>query len=219
MSMIFYSAVSVFSIPLTALGCEMTDDHHERTSIFAYGSFIGNTFALVTPWIYQFANHSSFENEVEGMKVMGYGIAVLIAFSTLICFFFCKERSPEKKESNNKDQFKFWPSMKATFQNKAFKKLILSVFVVAVGFNFVNGFNNYIMIYYLFDGDKQLAAQWMGFNGTTWAITALIAVFPMSWCSQTFGKAKAVQAFILILALGSFAKVYCYNPNHPWLTH
>ena len=42
--------------------------------------------------------------------------------------------------------------MAATMTNRTYLRLIGIVFLVAAGFNFVTGFANYIMIYYVFDG-------------------------------------------------------------------
>jgi GPH family glycoside/pentoside/hexuronide:cation symporter len=30
----------------------MTEDYHEKTSLFAYASFIGNVGAFTLPWVY-----------------------------------------------------------------------------------------------------------------------------------------------------------------------
>ena len=50
-SLFFYTVVPIYSIPHGALGLEMTDDYHEKTSLFAYASFIGNIGAFTLPWI------------------------------------------------------------------------------------------------------------------------------------------------------------------------
>jgi GPH family glycoside/pentoside/hexuronide:cation symporter len=38
MSLIFYTATTIYGVPHGALGLEMTNDYHERTRIFAYAS-------------------------------------------------------------------------------------------------------------------------------------------------------------------------------------
>jgi GPH family glycoside/pentoside/hexuronide:cation symporter len=58
----------------------------------------------------------------------------------------------------------------------------------------------------------------MGINGTAWAIAALIAVFPMAWCSARLGKARTVQLSVLAMIVGSLLKIVCYNQTYPWLT-
>jgi len=216
MSLLFYTAVTVFSVPLVALGCEMSDDYHERTRLFAYGSFIGNVFAILTPWMYTLATLHFFKNEVEGMKTIGVCVAVIILGSALVAGLVCKE--PKFTEVQTQQKISFWPSIKATMTNRTYLRLIGIVFCITAGFNFVNGFANYIMIYYLYDGQKNVAAQLMGINGTAWAIAALIAVFPMTWASKHWGKARTVQLSALAMLLGCVLKIVCYNRTYPWLT-
>jgi GPH family glycoside/pentoside/hexuronide:cation symporter len=57
----------------------------------------------------------------------------------------------------------------------------------------------------------------MGWLGMAWAVAALIAVFPMSWCGTHFGKLRTMQIFVSLMILGSLLKVVCYNPQYPWL--
>jgi len=216
MSLLFYTAVTVFSVPLVALGCEMSDDYHERTRLFAYGSFIGNVFAIITPWMYTLATLKVFENEVEGMKTVGVCVAVIILGSALVTATVCKERKLAEVQAQGK--IRFWPSIKATMTNRTYLRLIGIVFCITAGFNFVNGFANYIMIYFLFDGQKDVASKLMGINGTAWAIAALIAVFPMTWASKRWGKARTVQLSALAMMLGCLLKIVCYNKAYPWLT-
>ena len=216
MNLIFFTAVTIFSVPLVALGYEMTDDYHERTRLFAYGSFIGNIFAILTPWMYKLANWDIFENEVEGMKVVGIGVAVIILISALVAGLVCKER--KSVQVRRQEKVPFWASMRATMTNTTYLRLIGMVFLVAAGFNFVTGFANYIMIFYIFGGDKDVAATLLAYNGTAWAIAALIAVFPMTWTSAALGKAKTVQLSVLLMIIGCLLKIVCYNRDLPWLT-
>ncbi len=215
MSLMFYTAITVFSVPLMALGYEMSDDYHERTRLFAYGSFIGNVFAILTPWMYRIANLEVFTNEVQGMKVVGVATACIILASGLVAGLMCREKKFVQVQSQEK--VRFWDCIRDTMTNPTYLRLIGIVFCVTAGFNFVNGFANYIMIYYLFDGVKSKAGTLMGINGTAWAIAALVSVFPMAWMSARFGKARTVQWAVVVMVAGSLLKIVCYNRAHPWL--
>jgi glycoside/pentoside/hexuronide:cation symporter, GPH family len=216
MGLLFYLAVTVMSVPLIALGYEMTDDYHERTRLFAYGSFVGNVFAILTPWMYTLATRRMFKNEVEGMKTVGVFVAVIILFSGLVAGVVCKEK--KFTQTRKQEKIRFWPTIRATIKNRAYVRLVGAVFLVTAGFNFVNGFANYIQIYYLFGGEKGCASWVMAVNGTAWAIAALIAVFPMAWASARLGKPRTVQLAVLAMVVGSLAKVVCYNWREPLLT-
>lgn len=215
-TLVFYTAVTLYSVPLVALGYEMTRDYHERTRLFAYGSFIGNVCAILTPWMYRAANLEFFENEVVGMKYVGMVVALIIVLTAIFCAAKCRES--HYAETSSQPKIKFWSSMKAMMKNKTYIRLIGCIFFVTAGFNFVNGFSNYIMIYYVFDGAKAAAGTVMGINGTAWAIAALIAVFPMTWASRNLGKANTVRIAIGLMILGTLLKIVCYNRDYPLLT-
>lgn len=215
-TLIFFTAVTLYSVPLVALGYEMSRDYHERTKLFAYGSFIGNVCAILTPWMYRLANASFFENEVVGMKYVGIGVAGIIVTTAILCGTQCKEAY--YAEAAGQAKIKFWPTQKAMMKNRTFLRLITCIFLITAGFNFVNGFSNYIMIYYVFDGAKAAASTVMGINGTAWALAALIAVFPMAWASRHLGKAMTVRIAILLMVAGGLLKVVCYNRTYPLLS-
>src|ERR1700694_493289 len=78
-SLFFYTVVPIYSIPHGALGLEMTDDYHEKTSLFAYASFIGNVGAFTLPWIYYLANRPVFGGDsVAGIKWVCLGMSVIL---------------------------------------------------------------------------------------------------------------------------------------------
>jgi GPH family glycoside/pentoside/hexuronide:cation symporter len=107
--------------------------------------------------------------------------------------------------------------MKATIRNRTFLCLILIIFTLAMGFNFVGLFNYYISIYYLFGGDQYAAGALLGINGTVWAVTGLIAVFPLNWISPRIGKRKTLLLAIGLMCAAQLSKIVCYNPENPYL--
>ena len=59
--LLFFTAVNIFEIPHGALGMELTNDYHERTRLFSAKSFVGNLFAMSTPWLFALANTERFQ--------------------------------------------------------------------------------------------------------------------------------------------------------------
>jgi glycoside/pentoside/hexuronide:cation symporter, GPH family len=70
--LLFFTATTVFEIPHGALGMEMTSDPHERTRLFSGKSFVGNLFAMSTPWLFALANMEVFRG-LEATKLTGCG--------------------------------------------------------------------------------------------------------------------------------------------------
>jgi GPH family glycoside/pentoside/hexuronide:cation symporter len=215
MSLIFYTAAAVYDIPRGALGYEMTDDYHERTRLFAYASFIINVGALSTPWLYFVATRKMFKDEVEGMKYVGLVMGCLIVVGGIVCALLCKERKTE--QIKHQEKVKLWSSVVMTCKNRSFRWLLVIVVPVTIGFYFVNGFSQFIMLYYVYGGDKPAASVLMGWCGTLWATLSLPGVFLMTWAATRWGKSKTVMIFLIIMAVGNSLKIVCYSKTHPWL--
>ncbi|MBZ0171712.1 MAG: MFS transporter, partial [Phycisphaerales bacterium] len=74
-----------------------------------------------------------------------------------------------------------------------------------------------ITIFYLLGGDKQHASQIMGWIGTAWGVTAVVAVFPLNWTSKAIGKTRTLMIAVGLMIVAQFSKIVCYNPAAPWL--
>jgi GPH family glycoside/pentoside/hexuronide:cation symporter len=217
-SLFFYTVVPIFSIPHGALGLEMTADHHEKTSVFAYASFIANLGALALPWVYFLANRPIFGgDEVSGVRWICGGMSVVLTAAALICAFVCGEG--RLKQARSQERVPLLESFKITCRNGTFVRLVTVFVLLIVGFQLVMGFSNYVQIFYLFGGDKDAASSLMAQNGTLWAIVGLVGVLPMSWLSKHLGKRTTVLAALALIAGGNLSKIICYSPALPKLTY
>jgi len=218
--LLFFTAVNLFEIPHGALGMEMTEDYHERTRLFSAKSFVGNLFAMCTPWLFWLANLKTFKGvggtEMDGMRYVSLMVAVLII--PLSIWMFLKLREPKFKEiAKAQEKTDFWKDMKMVITNKNFVVLTLSVFTLAMGFNFVNLLGSYIPIFYIFGGDKLLGSKILAINGTVWAITGVLAVFPLNIISPKLGKRKTLMMAMILMISAQVSKIVCYNPTYPYL--
>jgi GPH family glycoside/pentoside/hexuronide:cation symporter len=216
--LLFFTAVNIFEIPHGALGMEMTTDYHERTRLFSAKSFVGNLFAMSTPWLFAIANMEIFKgtgNEADGMRYVSLMIAALII--PLSFWWFYKLREPGFVKVARQEKTPFWKDMKHAAGNRNFIMLTLTIFTLAMGFNFVQLLGSYIPIFYVFGGDKVAGAYLLGINGTIWAITGVLAVFPLNWISPKLGKRNTLTIAILLMCLAQLSKIICYNPDYPYL--
>ena len=216
--LLFFTACNVFEIPHGALGMEMTTDYHERTRLFSAKSFVGNLFAMSTPWLFALANMERFKgtgNEAEGMRYVSILIAALLI--PLSFWWSFKLREPGFVNAARQKKTPFWKDMKRTVSNRNFVRLTFTVFTLAMGFNFVQLLGSYIPIFFVFGGDKVAGSYLLGINGTVWAITGLLAVFPLNWISPKLGKRNTLAVAISLMSLAQLSKIVCYNPNFPYL--
>ena len=236
--LVFYTACTVFEIPHGALGMELSDDYHERTRLFSAKSFMGNFFAMGTPWLIKLATLDQFRgvggNIADGMRYVSLSVAVVLIPLSIWWFWALREPVPrrpsraveppgdrgdeESPSSPPTTKNGFWADVWATCSNRTFLRLVAIVFTLAMGFQFVGIFNYYITIFYLYGGDAVASANLMGINGTVWAITGLVAVVPLNLLSQRLGKHRTLALAILCMFLAQLAKVVCYSPTYPYLT-
>ncbi len=217
--LLFYTATTIFEIPHGALGMELTTDYHERTRLFSAKSFVGNLFAMSTPWLFALASQPIFRgtggNEADGMKYVSLMIAALII--PLSFWWTWKLREPGFVKAAKHEKTHFWHDMRRTAGNRNFIFLTLTIFTLAMGFNFVQLLGSYIPIFYVFSGDKLAGAYLLGINGTIWAVTGVLAVFPLNWISPRMGKRNTLTIAILLMCLAQLSKIVCYNPDYPYL--
>jgi GPH family glycoside/pentoside/hexuronide:cation symporter len=217
--LLFFTAVNIFEIPHGALGMELTTDYHARTRLFSAKSFVGNIFAMSTPWLFKLASMEVFKgpggNEADGMRYVSLMIAGLLIPMSFWWFFSLKE--PGFQRAKKQEKTHFWKDMGLVVSNRNFVFLTLTIFTLAMGFNFVQLLGSYIPIFYVFGGDKETGATLLGINGTIWAITGVLAVFPLNWISPKLGKRSTLTLAMVLMILAQLSKIVCYNPDHPYL--
>jgi GPH family glycoside/pentoside/hexuronide:cation symporter len=217
--LIFFTATTIFEIPHGALGMEMSRDYHERTRLFSAKSFLGNLFAMGTPWLYALASLEFFRgvsgNLADGMRYVSLFIAIVLL--PMSFWWFLQLREPGFVVAQQQQKVSFWDNMQTTITNKTFLMLVAIIFTLAMGFNFVQIFNNYIAIFYVYGGDVLTAGKLLGWVGTAWAVTGLVAVFPLNWLSQRLGKSRTLLIAILLMCAAQLSKIVCYNPELPYL--
>jgi len=211
----FFTACAIFEIPHGALGLEMSTDYHERTRLFSAKSFLGNLFAMGTPWLIFLANLEFFRgpdgNLVDGMRYVSMLIAA--ALVPMVFWWFLSLKEPGFVVAKEQQKSAFWHDMRTTVSNQTFLSLTAIIFTLAMGFNFVSLFGYYITIFYLYGGDATAAGRLLGITGTVWAITALVAVFPLNWLSKRLGKRETLLIAILLMCAAQLAKIVCYRPG------
>lgn len=213
--LVFFTACAVFEIPHGALGLEMSTDRHERTRLFSAKSFLGNLFAMGTPWLIFLASLEVFSgpggNLVEGMRHVSMIIAAILA--PMAVWWFLSLQEPGFAGAREQRKPSFLSEMRAVITNRTFLVLTAIIFTLAMGFNLVGGFGSYITIFYLYDGDVRAAGTLLGITGTVWAVTALGAVLPLSWLDRRLGKSRTLLVAILLMCTAQLAKIVCYHPG------
>ena len=224
---IFYVAYTIFAAPFIALGYEMTPDYHERTRLMGVSNFIGQFAWLAVPWFYMIMeNKHLFENSVQGARGLAIAVGVVVIATGILPGLFVKERYVSIVESEEKGRSlqgliksvnEFFRYFYLSIKFPPFLKLCAATFLVFNGFMVVASFSSYVIIYYVFAGDKSAGSTYMGWFGMATSICTFGAITIVTWLSTKIGKRKAFYVAMSISIVGYAMKWLCYNPKAPWM--
>jgi GPH family glycoside/pentoside/hexuronide:cation symporter len=207
---------TIYSVPWTALGLEMTPDYHERTRLMAYRSMMSNLVGmLIIPWLFYWAQLSIFGNPISGMRWISLPIALIVLGGAWACFSGCKERY--YKTAKCQSSVPFFESVKASMKNKPFLIVMGITVGQVIGMSAVMGLGTYVSAYYVFGGDVREGARYTGIFMTIQNCVGILAIPFITRLSERFGKRQVLAGSLLCAILGSLAKWVCFTPAVPWL--
>ncbi len=229
-SILFYLAYTIFATPWVAMGYELTPDYNERTRLMGVSNFMGQFAWVAVPWFYAIMqNEDLFEDPVAGARGLAIAIGVFVALVGIVPALLCKERFKTEKPSPDFDYKRnrtFFAGLKVnvigfakgfstTIRFLPFLKLCGATFLVFNGFMLVSSFSSYVIIYYVFAGDQDKGAEYMGWFGTVSSISTFCVIFFVTWISTKIGKRRTFFLATGISIVGYGLKWFCYSPEHP----
>ncbi len=228
---LFYMALTVYATPFIALGYEMTPDYHERTRIQAYSNVIGQIPWLLLSWSYAFMeNKRWFNSGVEGARTLAIVIGVTAAVFGILPGLFCEEPFYAVAGTRSKGKAlplwqrigfrirEFMQGFRVTLGNRRFLQLAAATFLIFNGFNLIAGLGSYVVIFYVFGGDRLAGARYVGLFGTVLSGCTFGAILAVTWLSTRIGKKQTFMVSTAIAILGYTLKFFSYQPGSPhWL--
>jgi GPH family glycoside/pentoside/hexuronide:cation symporter len=225
-SMIFYSGLTIFSIPYVAMGYEMSDDFHERTNIMATSQLIGQLAWVVAPWFWVImADQSLFSSSEVAVRTLSVYVAIGCAILAAIPAFFIPSKSTQNENYSPID-FKgilssfgeIKEGLKASIEIKPFKKICIATFLIFNAFQTTAGFSYFIIKYYLFKGNEEGFGLWPTLFGCVGALITTVLVIPIvARMSKVMGKKKAFLLSQSISIIGYILLWLLFVPGKPYL--
>jgi GPH family glycoside/pentoside/hexuronide:cation symporter len=226
-SIVFYAGLTLFSIPYVAMGYEMSDDFHERTSIMAVAQWIGQWAWVIAPWFWVVMYDPKwFENADTATRTLSIWVGVICMLLAMVPALFLPSRS-------TKDDVHLVPlnwanfgggmreiliGFKESFGYVAFRKLCYATFLIFNAFNTVAAFSFFIVVYHLFDGNTADAWIWPTLFGSVGALVTTFAVIPtVAWMSKKMGKRGAFMLSQGISIIGYVLLWFLMVPGKPWM--
>ena len=225
-SIIFYLGLTIFSVPYVAMGYEMSDDFHERTSIMAIAQWIGQWAWVIAPWFWVIMYDTAwFETADIAVRELAIWVGLACAFCAMVPAIFIKSKStleedysPMTLKNIGGSLIKIWDSFGEAFTSAPFRKLCFATFLIFNAFNTVAAFTFFIIVYYLFNGDAGAAGIWPTLFGCVGALCTTFLVIPIvAKMSKAMGKKKAFLISQSISVLGYVMLWFLFVPGKPYL--
>lgn len=230
-SFVFYLGLTIFSVPYVAMGYEMSDDFHERTSIMAVAQWIGQWAWVIAPWfwviMYINGDDGWFATAEEATRTLAIWVGIILMFIAMIPALFIKSKSTLNENyvdlslNNIKGSFN---EIKLGFQDaltiKPFRKLCISTFLIFNAFNTVATFTFFVIVYQLFNGDAEAAnaGYWPSLFGCLGALSTTFIVIPIvTKMSRKIGKKNAFLWSQGISIIGYVLLWFLLIPGKPYM--
>lgn len=223
MSLLFYTFLTVWNIPWTAMGLELTPNVKERNGVQAVRSWFATGAAFIIPAIMPLAFRLGDGDEVAGVRTLGWIVGGVMTACGICAAIFCKEPPIEKtKHIRAVPRISFWKSAKYCFKDRRFIGLCVYASLFTGGILLVSQMGYYINVFYVYgtlpiQEAKQQASDVMFWGGIVGAISNLVAVPLILWTANRLGKKRTLLLGVLIVAIGQAIKWYFFIPENPYL--
>jgi GPH family glycoside/pentoside/hexuronide:cation symporter len=226
-SIVFYAGLTLFSIPYVAMGYEMSDDFHERTSIMAVAQWIGQWAWVIAPWFWVVMYDPKwFENADTATRTLSIWVGVICMLLAMVPAVFLPSRStkddthlvPLTWANFGGGMREILNGFKEAFGSVPFRKLCFATFLIFNAFNTVAAFSFFIVVYHLFAGNAPAAGIWPTLFGSVGALVTTFAVIPtVAWMSKKMGKKNAFMLSQGISIIGYVLLWFLMIPGKPWM--
>lgn len=203
---------TLFVVPYTALGYELTNDYDEKTRVLAWRMYIGLAASMTVPWLYRLCQLDMFSNEIIGARWVSVGVGIIVITTGLIPVLVCREREDVKKQ----ETINIVEAIKYTLTNRPFLILLAAYLIIIIGLFSAGNLGFFINIYYVCQGDKVFAGQLGGIVGTIGALTSYISMFIVTAVSVRFSKKSGMIMGLCFALAGVIGAWWALDPRWPY---
>lgn len=226
LSFLFYLGLTIFSVPYVAMGYELSDDFHERTSIMAIAQWIGQWAWVIAPWFWVIMYDTDFFPTAEvATRELAVYVGVVCMLFAMVPAIFLKSKStlnenysPLTVKNIGRNLKEMLSGFVDAFSLSSFRKLCIATFLIFNAFNTIAAFSFFIIVYYLFAGNAESAGVWPTLFGSVGALVTTFVVIPVvAAMSRKVGKKNAFMISQSISIVGYISLWFLFVPGKPYL--
>ncbi|HRK30095.1 MAG TPA: MFS transporter [Tepidisphaeraceae bacterium] len=230
-SILFYTALTVFSVPYGALTLELTSDYGERTRLMSFRTAFTYVSGIMLGWMLYATKWQVWtdiaerngaadpikQGELYGTWVVGGFAALVLLLASLIPTFFLKEvaiANPVSKPRPQKTKkMPMLETLRQTISMPTFILIVLAYTTAFFGIILVIHLGQYINIFYTHDGDKKLGLLAQAWANTFKPAAGLLTVFALNRLAHRVEKKIAWSACLSISLTGAILTWFMYSPE------
>ena len=209
---LFYIGFTIWSIPWSAMGLEISEDYNDRTRLQIARMIFAALAGLAVAWVYKLSFVFSAD-EVVGVRWVAAIVGATMAATGVLSALFIKEW----RNVTTQLGIRLLPAMKLTLSNKPFLLLCGIVAFFAGGMIMVEPMLLYVNIYYVFEGSRPAASAMLGISGTCGVILATSLLPLGGWLSGRIGKRHAGMIALTLIIIGKGSQFWLVTPESPYL--
>ncbi len=207
---IYALAYTIFVVPYTALGFELTEDYDERTKVISWRMYIGLIAGLFIPNLYLWCQNDIFGgNILVGVRWVSLLVGISILITGCLPALLCRE----KIEKQQQEKIKVGRAILETIKDKPFRLLLSGYILIITGLLTSAAVALYVNIYHVFGGDKKLAAEVSALGGMAGVGAAYLGVRLASWISSKTGKRETMIGGLALALLSVLSMIYTMRPG------
>ena len=210
-----YAAVyTLFVVPYTALGYELSDDYDERTKVLSWRMYFGLVGQTISPLAYTLSvKKSLFPNIHQGAVVMSIVAGLFILVLGMIPAIVCHE-NPKNSQHEKINIFK---ALKGILTNKPYLILIAGFFIVLTCCSATGSISGLLNLYYVCNGNEELNGKIVFYIGLVYSVISIVSLLFISKISTIFGKREGFIIGMIIAAIGRLTYFITLTPASPYL--
>lgn len=216
---VYFLFYTLFMVPYTALGFELTPDYDERTRVLSWRMYLGLAASMTVPSLYWFCRKDVFgdgvEGEINGARVVSIVVAGIILVTGLIPVLATREREDiERQPSIN-----IFAAVRSTLSNRPFLILFIAYIAVIMGLFTAGTVGQFALIYYVFQAAASVDAakdhaSFLGLvMGVLAALTSYASMFLIGRLSMITGKRHGMILGLFLMLAGTLAIWVLYDPE------
>ncbi len=215
---VYFIFYTLFMVPYTALGFELTDDYDQRTRVLAWRMYLGLLASMTVGSLYWLCRRPIFGDgiagEINGTRWVSAGLGLVVLVTGLLPVLTTRERP----EAEVQPTTPILPAVKYTLTNGPFLILFVAYIAVIMGLFTAGTVGTFALIYYVFsdaasvDAAKDHAALLGSVLAIVAGLTSYGSMVIAQFVSRLTGKRTAMMIGLLLMLLGTLSIWVLYNP-------